>query len=244
MPSSSAAHCPSKSASGSDRTSPSTGAVNHPLGDRSSGPSGPWCAQRNTRASRASCGGLEGLHGETRRGFCGGPALFHSLRRQRKRGYVEQHFCIRVVVGSALLALWIHVRFPKLAPEQVGRTMLHTGIAFALLRLVPGMVRVAGDRSDHDRSCSCVPALSYALLCSIWMLRHVQTAMGVWSAYVLGECQRVAGLDPAARALAASELDDRLGAAAAGSLPRRERRVRSRSRPGRGRGRSRRSRTA
>jgi len=24
-----------------------------------------------------------------------------------------------------------------------------------------------------------VPALSYALLCSIWMLRHVQTAMGV-----------------------------------------------------------------
>ena len=24
-----------------------------------------------------------------------------------------------------------------------------------------------------------VPALSYALLCSIWMLKHVQTAMGV-----------------------------------------------------------------
>jgi hypothetical protein len=24
-----------------------------------------------------------------------------------------------------------------------------------------------------------VPALSYALLCSIWMLRHVQTAMGI-----------------------------------------------------------------
>ena len=83
------ARCPTKPASDSDGTSPSTSAVNHPLGDRSSSPSGAWCAQRNTQASRASCGGLEGLHGERGGASVVAPLFLHSLRRQRKRGYVE-----------------------------------------------------------------------------------------------------------------------------------------------------------
>ena len=87
-------------------------------------------------------------------------------------------FVCLLSVGSALLALWIHVRFPKIAPEHVGKTLLHTGIAFALLRLVPGMVE-SPVVALITIIVLVVPALSYALLCSIWMLRHVQTAMGV-----------------------------------------------------------------
>ena len=49
-------------------------------------------------------------------------------------------FVFVLSIGSALIALWVHVRFPKLAPEHVGKTLLHTGLAFALLRLSPGMV--------------------------------------------------------------------------------------------------------
>jgi hypothetical protein len=87
-------------------------------------------------------------------------------------------FVFMLSIGSALLALWIHVRFPKLAPEHVGKTLLHTGIAFALLRLVPGMIE-SPVIALITIVVLVVPALSYALLCSIWMLRHVQTAMGV-----------------------------------------------------------------
>ena len=49
-------------------------------------------------------------------------------------------FVFILSVGCGLLALWVHARFPKLAPEHVGKTLLHTGLAFALLRLSPGMV--------------------------------------------------------------------------------------------------------
>lgn len=67
---------------------------------------------------------------------------------------------------------------PQACTRAVGKTLLHTGVAFALLRLMPG-----GVESPVIAFVSIVllvvPALSYALLCSIWMLRHVQSAMGV-----------------------------------------------------------------
>ncbi len=88
-------------------------------------------------------------------------------------------FVFILSVGCGLLALWVHARFPKLAPEHVGKTLLHTGLAFALLRLSPGMVESPVDGRSSRSLVLVVPALSYALLCSIWMLRHVQTAMGV-----------------------------------------------------------------
>jgi hypothetical protein len=87
-------------------------------------------------------------------------------------------FVFVLSIGSALIALWVHVRFPKLAPENVGKTLLHTGLAFALLRLSPGMVE-SPLMALITIVVLVVPALSYALLCSIWMLKHVQTAMGV-----------------------------------------------------------------
>ena len=87
-------------------------------------------------------------------------------------------FLVALAVGAGLLAVWIHARFPGIAPERMAKTMLHTGIAFVFLRLIPG----------HGESAPAVfvsvfvfvlPALVYALLCSIWMLRLVQTALGV-----------------------------------------------------------------
>src|SRR6185295_17137461 len=82
-----------------------------------------------------------GFTRRTRRGFCGGPALSSLTAGDQGRGDMSSHAFVFVLsFGSALLALWVHVRFPKIAPEHVGKTLLHTGIAFALLRLVPGMV--------------------------------------------------------------------------------------------------------
>jgi hypothetical protein len=87
-------------------------------------------------------------------------------------------FVLALAVGAALLAAWIHARFPALAPERLGRTMLHTGVAFALLRLLPG-VGESPLTAFAAILLFVLPALVYALLCAIWMLKHVQTAMGV-----------------------------------------------------------------
>ena len=116
-------------------------------------------------------------------------------------------FVFMLSVGSALIALWVHARFPKLAPEMVGKTLLHTMVASALLGLMPGAVE-SPVLAVITILLLVVPALTYALLCSIWSTPSLP-----------GECQRVAGLDPAARALTAGELDDGLRAAAAGRLP-------------------------
>jgi hypothetical protein len=87
-------------------------------------------------------------------------------------------FVFVLAVGSAVLALWIHVRFPKFAPEMVGKTLLHTMLAFALLGLMPGMVE-SPVLAVISVTILVLPCLTYAQLCAIWMLRHVQTAMGV-----------------------------------------------------------------
>ena len=50
----------------------------------------------------------------------------------------NEMFVLVLAVGAAALAGWIHARFPGLAPERMGKTALHTGIAFVLLKLTPG----------------------------------------------------------------------------------------------------------
>ncbi|MDX6438560.1 MAG: hypothetical protein QOF45_1143 [Gaiellaceae bacterium] len=87
-------------------------------------------------------------------------------------------FVFVLAAGAGVLALWIHARLPKIAPEHVGKTLLHTGLAFALLRLMPG-VQESPVMAVVAVVVVVLPALTYALLCSIWMLRHVQTAMGI-----------------------------------------------------------------
>jgi hypothetical protein len=86
-------------------------------------------------------------------------------------------FVLALAVGAGLLAMWLHTRFPGLAPERLGRTMLHTGVAFALLKLTPALGEGAA-ALFAGIFLFILPALVYALLCSIWMLRHAQTAMG------------------------------------------------------------------
>jgi hypothetical protein len=77
-----------------------------------------------------------------------------------------------------LLAVWIYARFPDLAPKRLGKTLLHTGAAFALIQLMPGLgnsqvALLAGV------FLFVLPALVYALLCTMWVLKLAQTALGV-----------------------------------------------------------------
>jgi hypothetical protein len=85
-------------------------------------------------------------------------------------------FLVALMIGAALVAMWIHVRFPKLAPDHLGKTLLHTGIAFALLQLSPGFVE-SPVMALVAIVLVVLPAFVYTLLCTIWMLRHMQTAI-------------------------------------------------------------------
>jgi hypothetical protein len=86
-------------------------------------------------------------------------------------------FVLALAAGAGLLALWLHVRFPSLAPERLGRTIAHMAAAFALLK----MTSLLGDGSATVATVFLLvlPALVYTLLGVIWMLQHAQAALGL-----------------------------------------------------------------
>ena len=86
-------------------------------------------------------------------------------------------FVLVLAAGAGLLAMWIHVRFPSLAPERLGRTVVHVVIAFALLQVASTLG--ASSTVFTMVFLLLLPALVYALLCTIWMLQHAQTALGL-----------------------------------------------------------------
>jgi hypothetical protein len=90
----------------------------------------------------------------------------------------KEVFVVALATGAGLLAMWIHVRFPRLAPARMGQTMLHAGAAFVLLLLTPGLSGSVPAKFGLV-FLFVLPALVYALLCTLWMLKHAQTALGV-----------------------------------------------------------------
>jgi hypothetical protein len=86
-------------------------------------------------------------------------------------------FVLVLAAGAALLALWVHTRFPSLAPERLGRTIVHAVTAFALLHLTSAV----GESTAFFTVVFVfvLPALVYALLCTIWVLQHAQAALGL-----------------------------------------------------------------
>jgi hypothetical protein len=92
-------------------------------------------------------------------------------------------FGIALVLGAAVLALWIAVRFPGLRPERLGIIMLHFLIAMVAAQLVPlGLLLPVSDSEAVQLMAGilavALPVLVYTLLIAIWLLRLVQSALG------------------------------------------------------------------
>ncbi len=87
-------------------------------------------------------------------------------------------FVLVLTAGAGLLALWLHVRFPSLAPERLGRTILHAAAAFALLKTTSMFGESTAVSTFVFVFVFVLPALVYALLCTIWVLQQAQTALG------------------------------------------------------------------
>jgi hypothetical protein len=87
-------------------------------------------------------------------------------------------FVLALTVGAGLLAMWLHARFPALAPERMGRAIVHAACAFVLLKLAAAVG--AGSLTVFAAIFLLVlPALVYALLCTLWVLRCAQAALGI-----------------------------------------------------------------
>ena len=87
-------------------------------------------------------------------------------------------FVLVLAVGAALLAIWTHARFPGLAPAHLGRTILHTAAAVLMLHLLPFALDSGVDIRVSILG-AVLPALTYAMLAAIWMLRLAQTTLGL-----------------------------------------------------------------
>lgn len=92
-------------------------------------------------------------------------------------------FIICIAVGSAAVALWINVRFPKLMPWKLGRLLMHLVIAFVGVYAVGpamGIVTESGIPAARLASVFAVgfPLLVYEFLVGAWLIRLAQATAG------------------------------------------------------------------
>ena len=96
----------------------------------------------------------------------------------------EGAFVTCLLAGAAAIALWTDARLPGLAPKAfAGLTRHFAGALVALVVLTPlGAHVVAGETASASRSlvtlfAITLPALVYAMLVSLWLIRVAQQAL-------------------------------------------------------------------
>lgn len=84
-------------------------------------------------------------------------------------------FVLALVVAAGLLALWIDVRHPKLAPQSLKSRVLAAAGALLLLELVPVL---HGSVAQLYTSVFAIllPALITTFLSAVWLMRAVRDA--------------------------------------------------------------------
>ena len=90
-----------------------------------------------------------------------------------------QVFVLALATGAGLLALWVEVRFPQLAPSRVVGVFLHIVAALACLHVADGVIGAAGDPVFRFVAvfATALPALTYVFLGSIWILRLMRSSL-------------------------------------------------------------------
>ena len=85
-------------------------------------------------------------------------------------------FAVALIVGSALLALWIEWRYRRFGPTTVVWALVHVGVACVLLRLLPlALTNASGSDVATfvyvEIFALALPALVYAFLSGAWVTR-------------------------------------------------------------------------
>jgi len=82
-------------------------------------------------------------------------------------------FVFALVTGSALLALWLHLRLPRLAPAKLGPAIAHAVVALVALQFLPNDVASTAWAFAVIFGLA-LPGLVYVFLASIWCLAALQ----------------------------------------------------------------------
>jgi heme O synthase-like polyprenyltransferase len=86
-------------------------------------------------------------------------------------------------VGAGAIAVWIDARFPRLAPEEMRRALIHVGISIVVAQLlVPIGMRLLLGVETHVATLFAIfgvafPAIVYALLSGVWVIKLTTGAL-------------------------------------------------------------------
>lgn len=102
-----------------------------------------------------------------------------------ERGLSPAVFAVFFLVGAASIALWIDIRFPRLAPKSFRAAFLHLGGALVGAQLLTPLATYVLSGSVFLTLVSTFavgfPALVYTLLVAIWIIRLLHSvARGVF----------------------------------------------------------------
>jgi hypothetical protein len=89
-----------------------------------------------------------------------------------------------MLIGVGSLAVWIHVRFPKLAPRSIRWAIVHLSASVLLFNFVPLVVHLAVTSLPQPLSVVVaiagvtVPTFCYVLMSVIWLLTRMHSELG------------------------------------------------------------------
>jgi hypothetical protein len=90
-------------------------------------------------------------------------------------------FVIALGVGAALLAFWVQLRFPKLAPQTLAWAIFHLVVTAVLAQLTKAVFNAVDQEPVTTIGLVfglALPTLIYAFAAGMWLIRIAQGAMG------------------------------------------------------------------
>jgi hypothetical protein len=97
---------------------------------------------------------------------------------------MRHSFTPAMFVGVGLLAVWVHLRFPRLEPGSLRRASVHTAIAIGIFHFVPISLHQLVVHLPMPLSVVLavsvllVPTFCYVLLSWLWLLARLRDHMG------------------------------------------------------------------
>jgi uncharacterized membrane protein len=85
-------------------------------------------------------------------------------------------------LGAGAIALWIDVRFPQLAPQEIAKAVLHVAASLAVGYATSPAIQALVAYEDHRLALLAVfglafPSIVYCLLAGIWVIRLAQRSL-------------------------------------------------------------------
>jgi hypothetical protein len=91
-------------------------------------------------------------------------------------------FALTLLFGSAVLAFWVGVRFPKVGPSKLAYAVLNVLAGVAAVRAIPGLTDAVTALSSKAGPFIVsfgifLPLMTYAFVTGLWVVRFIQRSL-------------------------------------------------------------------